>query len=644
MVISSRAWCIGLLAGCCGLGCSASGGGEPVGSGASNGTGGSGGSGGSWDGGTGATGGGSLQCSPGSWACAGSVHYLCGADGLAHEQETQCPEACDATLGCVTCSPGSRRCEGEVSMVCAGDASGWTTGRNCAEWGSTCGSAGFCDDACGEAERTDSYVGCEYWPTPLTNTSELNPAFDYRVVVGNPNTTSAHVTVTRGGADVYDSDVPAGGLAEIPLPYIDGQSFGMPLNNWTSLVVGNGTYRLRSDQPVTVAQFNPFEYSNGADVFSYTNDATLLLPTHVLTGDYVNLTYVPFSRATGTTGTLPMPPTYSKYPGYLAVVGVSPEPTFVRVQVTGYTVGDNAGRFGPTGPGGWLEFTLQQGEVAHVAAAPPPDCVPGRPGYNHVEECTFGLCDFFDTCFEYEHDLTGSRVIADRPVQVFGGHVCAYVPYTSEACDHLEVQVPPIQTWGKQFVSRPMTDGGGSGENLVRVVAAFDGTEVTVSPPQGGIDTIVLDANRWVEFMASSAFSVSGTNAIMVGQFLLGQFYPEPDAARGDPAMTVLVPAEQYRKDYIFVTPSSYNAGTNGQSFMMIIRPPGTVLTLDGNAVDATWESAGGREIGIVPVEGGTHTIAGDEAFGMIAYGLGSFTSYAYPAGLNLNKITNVVK
>ena len=620
-------------------GCSA--GADPIDVG--NGKGGSAGSGGSqpFDGGPGGTGG-SLQCNPGTWACAGNAHYECGPDG-AHLQETNCPDACDPALGCVLCVPGGRRCVGDVSMICSADGTAMVAGRDCSEWGSTCGGNGFCADACGQAEATDSYVGCEYYPTPLANTSELDPnTFDYRVVVGNPNASPAKVTITQGGTTVYDQDVAAGGLAEIPLPWINGQSFGLPLNNWNSMITANGAYRLRSSQPVTVTQFNPFEYSSNG-VFSYTNDATLLLPTHVLTGDYVNLTYVPFSRATGTTGAFPTPPDASKYPDYMAIVGISPEPTHVTVWVAGYTAAEKSGRFGGAPPYTPIEFDLQRGEVAHVVAAPPPDCAPGRPGHHREEECQFNICNYLDTCFEFEHDLTGSRITANRPVEVFGGHVCAYVPYTSQACDHLEVQLAPIQTWGKQFVSRPMTDGGGPGDNLVRVVAAFDGTEITVSPPQGGVDKLTLDANRWVEFMASSPFSVSGTEAIMVGQFLLGQYYP-PEAARGDPAMTVLVPAEQYRKDYTFVTPSSYNPGTNGQSYVLIIRPPGAALTLDGNALNPTWESVGGKEIGIVPVEGGTHTIVGTEAFGLIAYGMGSFTSYAYPAGLNLNKITDVVK
>jgi hypothetical protein len=528
-------------------------------------------------------------------------------------------------------------------MFCAADGDSWVTGRDCAEWGSACSATGYCADACGEAESSRSYVGCEYWPTPLANTAELNSAtFDFRVIVGNPGGVAANITVTRGGATAYTGSVPAGGLLEIPLPWVEGQSFGIEVNEWNSLLVRDGAFRLRSDQPVTVSQFNPFEYSVGA-TFSYTNDATLLLPSHVLTGDYVGLTYVPFSRATGTTGMFPTPPSFAKYPDYLAVVGIAPEPTEVEVFVTGHTVADRSGAIPAAGAWTPIRFTLARGQVAHIASSAPPNCVGGRPGHHREEECTMGMCDYLDTCREHEHDLTGSRITADRPVLVFGGHVCAYVPYTSQACDHLEVQLAPVQTWGRDFATAPMTDGGGPGDNLVRVVAAFDETFVTVSPPQDGIADVTLHANEWVEFMAHEPIHVTGSKAIQVGQFLLGQNYTNPAAARGDPAMTVLVPNEQFRPDYTFVSPSSYNPGTNGQSFVMIIRPPGMALTLDGSPVSTSWRGVGGREIGIVPVAGGTHTITGAEPFGMIAYGLGSYTSYAYPAGLNLEQITILI-
>jgi hypothetical protein len=585
-----------------------------------------------------------FTCTPGEWGCYGDVYYQCADDGTSRINETHCTDECVEDLGCVLCRPGSRRCEGNVSMLCAADGEAWVTGRDCDEWGSTCGADGYCADECGDAESTNSYVGCEYWPTPLTNTAELDSGlFDFRVVVGNPNDSEASVTVERGGSVVATEFVPAGGLTEIVLPWVDGQSFGIPRDDWNSIIVADGAYRLKSSLPVTVSQFNPFEYAAGGD-FSYTNDATLLLPSHVLTGDYVGLTYVPFSRRSRQTGPFPIPPDYAKYADYIAVVGITPEPTEVQVEVRGNVAGESAGIFADTPAGGNVHFTLHRGQVAHIANLPPPNCDESRPGFNEEGDCTATICDYLAGCREVDFDLTGSRVTADQPVAVFGGHVCAYVPYYSQACDHLEVQLAPIQTWGQDFVSMPMVDEGTNYPNLVRVVAAFDGTTVTVDPPQDGVSTVMLDRYEWVEFFAHSAFHVTGSHSIMVGQYLLGQYYPDPHAERGDPAMTVLVPEEQYREDYTFVTPSSYNPGTNGQSYVMIVRPPGMMLTLDMATLSSVpWTPIGGWEIGIVAVEGGTHTIHGDEPFGMITFGMGSFTSYAYPAGLNLEQITVII-
>ncbi len=595
-----------------------------------------------------------FSCTPGQLRCWGNVYYRCGDDGVTRLDEIVCEDVCTDELGCVLCRPQSRTCETNVSMICAPDGMSWITGRDCDEWGSMCGADGFCADPCGEAESTSSYVGCEYWPVPLANTEELSTRFDFRVVAANPGDAEAHVSVTLDGAAVFTGTVPASGLLEIPLGWIEGQSFGIPEGSWSSISMAGGAYRLTSDRPVTVSQFNPFEYAvsggggggggGGTTVYSYTNDATLLLPSHVLTGDYVGLTYVPFSRAVATTTPVTTPAVYGKYPGYIAIVGVTPEPTSVRVHVSGHVAAESGGLFSATARGGVLEFTLSRGQVVHVAADVPPDCTASRPGYHSEEICDSGVCSRFDTCREVDFDLTGTRITADRPVAVFGGHVCAYVPYTAQACDHLEVQIAPIQTWGTGYVSMPMVDAGSSAPNLVRVVSAFDGTTINIDPPQDGHSTETLLADQFAEFLASTPFSVTGSHSIMVGQFLLGQYLdPENPAARGDPAMTVLVPAEQYRQDYTFIMPTSYNATTNGQNYLMIVRPPGLALSIDSTPVAAAWQSVGGQEIAIVPLDGGTHGIAGAGQFGIISYGLGEFTSYAYPAGLNLEQITTII-
>ena len=108
--------------------------------------------------------------------------------------------------------------------------------------------------------------------------------------------------------------------------------------------------------------------------------------------------------------------------------------------------------------------------------------------------------------------------------------------------------------------------------------------------------------------------------------------------------MTVLVPSEQYREDYVFVAPTSYNESTSGQNYLIITKLPGTELLMNGSAVSSAWQSAGGWELTTIPIAGGTHTITGSSPFGVMVYGLGITTSYVYPAGLNLEEITEIIR
>ncbi len=253
------------------------------------------------------------------------------------------------------------------------------------------------------------------------------------------------------------------------------------------------------------------------------------------------------------------------------------------------------------------------------------------------------MCDVFQTCNERDFDLTGTRIVADQPVATFGGHTCAYIPTSAQACDHLEVQMPPIQSWGRSYVSAPMADGSFNGTNVVRVLPAFESTTVTVNPPQGGVSTGTLSPGQFLEFDATTPFTVTGTSAILVAQYLRGQYATDPASARGDPAMTVLVPEEQYRSDYTFILPSSYNAMTNGQNHLLVVRPPGLTIMLDGAPLTTTFTAVGGREVGVVLLDGGAHSISAAMPFGIIAYGMGTFTSYATPAGLDLEPITILI-
>ena len=171
-------------------------------------------------------------------------------------------------------------------------------------------------ETCEEATLTRSYVGCDYYPTVTAN--NVWSVFDYAVVVSNTGQNVANVTVTGPNNFSKQVQVPAGELRKIYLPWVaslkgpdaDNQGSATPLT--ASVYATGGAYHLVSSVPVIVAQFNALQYkgeggegplppdagpdasppaknwstcpgNGGVGCFSYSNDASLLLPSTALT-------------------------------------------------------------------------------------------------------------------------------------------------------------------------------------------------------------------------------------------------------------------------------------------------------------------------------------------------------------------------
>jgi hypothetical protein len=110
----------------------------------------------------------------------------------------------------------------------------------------------------------------------------------------------------------------------------------------------------------------------------------------------------------------------------------------------------------------------------------------------------------------------------------------------------------------------------------------------------------------------------------------------------GDPSMTLVVPVEQYRDDYIFTASETYDS-----SFISVVKKIGTAVMLDGEPLEGDASDVGETDYHVVrarlPAGGsGVHHIHGDAPFGLVVYGYGRFTSYMYPGGLDLKRIAAV--
>jgi hypothetical protein len=108
----------------------------------------------------------------------------------------------------------------------------------------------------------------------------------------------------------------------------------------------------------------------------------------------------------------------------------------------------------------------------------------------------------------------------------------------------------------------------------------------------------------------------------------------------GDPALTVYPPVEQYRSEYVILTPGSWD-----QNWVVIAAEVGATVTIDGAApAGCIVESAGALdtvqyESRRCPLTQGAHQLSGDKRFGIVAYGYGSAGSYAFAGGADVKPI-----
>jgi hypothetical protein len=578
--------------------------------------------------------GGTLDCEPeGVTSCLANTFVEC-SGGNWSEVETCSDDApiCDPDLGCLTCNPGRDTCDGNDVVACNDAGTAFTFVRTC-EPGTTC-LAGDCVDACDLARQRLSYLGCEFLASTTSN-SLLSGTFDsdFGIAIGNPgeNGGPAEITVMRGGAVVTTASVPPGTTAAITLPYV------AELKNATeSVTVVDGAYEITSTQPVAAYQYNPLHFDIGGTP-SYTNDASLLLPEHTLTGSYMVGTWPTWGKGSwvdlfGSSGNWD-----TFYPGFVTVVGTADNTTVTFASNTTTSPGNP----GALGPGGSTSITLNRGDVVQIFSQAPDN--PSDPDFCRSQggiQTDIGTCPptFTSSCDSYcsflPGDLTGSTILADAPVAVFAGHMCTFMPASAWACDHLEEMMFPTETWGTLVVMTAPAHPSGSGvaDAMYRVVALDDATDLTFNPAIAGPAT--LGAGEHLEFRTNQDFTVQGSGKIYVIQAMLGE--DELLAGSGDPAMGSGIPRSQFRDAYDFLTPDTYTS-----NWLNVVAPTGTEILLDGAAVTGWAPVFGaGFDVARVAIPAGSHEIhsSGGERFGITSYGYANYTSYLYPGGMNFGR------
>ncbi len=451
---------------------------------------------------------------------------------------------------------------------------------------------------CEEVVDTQTNIGCEFWAVDLPNdwqgTLQSPPAADqqFAIVVANASSVDpAHVSVFLGAADtpVAEATVEVDGTHEFEL---DPQSIDAQQNSTDGIA-----FRVESDIPITAYQFNPLD--NQVPVYS--NDASLLFPSHVLADDYAAVTGDAVFLSGGNDDTDPAPA-----PAFVSVVATEDD-TMVDVFPSAQVL-----------PGSTEGVMLDRGRVFTV------------------------LSD----AYVEPNNLSSTRVIADKPVAVFAGNVATVEPIDAQQCcaDHLEHQMLPFEAWSTGYaVAPPPSPNGGDDPAVYRITGAFDGTELQWCPlrPQGA--PVVIDGLETQTFVSSKPFTVESRDPekpIAITQFLESNSAIAPGGQPGDPAMISLPAAAQFQYKYVFAVPPGYS-----HNFVTIVSRGSGTIDIDGDLIAKDEASNLAVIDGVMyryvhrAITDGSHRIEADLPIGITVVGYDTAVSFGFPGGVGLKVI-----
>jgi IgGFc binding protein len=510
--------------------------------------------------------------------------------------------------------------------------------------GTAC-AAGVCvGDPCAAAVQSQSSIGCEYWAVNLDN---ILPGACFAAYVTNNWTAPIHIqadyqgkslpvasftyVVTGQGATFagtpYDATagLPVGNVAILFLAQAPGE-FGPPLGepcptgvktavSADPAVHGTGigdAFHITTDGPAVAYQIFPYGGGNAA-----ITSASLLLPVSAWDVNYVAVNAFAETAISSNWG----------LPSMNILAGED------GTQVT----------ISPVAP-----ITAGPG----VAAA-----AQGTPTVYNLDKGQY-------VQFTQSAELTGSAILANKPIATFGGSSCMNVPVDQSACDTGGQQIPPVRALGHEYAAvRYRGRNGGQNESVPwRLVGAVAGTQLTYTPSTPAGAPTTLGAGELVTFDSTGPFIVASqdqNHPFYASAHMTGG---ENFGGEGDAEFVNIVPTAQYLTSYVFFTDLTYP-----ETNLVLIRAAGASgfedVTLDCAGVVGGWTALGSYEYtrvdlvtgnfqGVNGCGNGVHYISSKAPFGVTVWGWGSnasfpvistYVSYAYPAGAGVRPVNNTV-
>ena len=228
-------------------------------------------------------------------------------------------------------------------------------------------------------------------------------------------------------------------------------------------------------------------------------------------------------------------------------------------------------------------------------------------------------------------DLTGTEVMSNKPLAVYSGHECATVPHKKRFCDQIVEQIPPESSLGKKYIAFPFH--GRQTGSVVKIVATHSQTKVNMTCSRVE-NSVILQPSQAHQFVTppNIACYISASHSVLVAQLSTGgdrEYF-------GDPSMVILPPIEHFLNSCIVY---SFPNDRAMRHFISIIAPMDDEIYVNDSALPALetsilnvpMEEGPSYKVVSVRVSPGTHRITSNgDAIGVVAYGSGPSTGYAY--------------
>ncbi|MCX6153354.1 MAG: choice-of-anchor D domain-containing protein [Candidatus Kapabacteria bacterium] len=383
--------------------------------------------------------------------------------------------------------------------------------------------------------------------------------------------------------------------------------------------VSNKGIHLTADQPISVYVLNAKQF---------TSDGYLGLPTSAIGTEYIHCAYYDFAEIGAWVG------------GFIIVSGA--DNTRCNITLRGKSLGNTTAKGAKIGSNIMVPV-MGPGQTYMVAG-------------DGLSRGTF--------------DLTGSRVISNKPIGFISYHERCIIPSWDiwNGRDALNEMMTPVHAWGKKYCTVELKRDSQQGD-FFRVVGSQDATnfkcmwfdlmtkEKIAEWP--GYLKKAGDFSEWLETVIASGNKLQSVRGLSIFEadkpIMVMQYSYSADwdgNAIFDPLMFLVTPVEQYIPGTVFQTPSSVDFIDN---YFNIVAIGDTTdykhddlksIKLDDkfvfnmNPVFLSTQIPGTNLFcAKLVVKPGAHKISGNTKFGGYIYGFSNYDSYGWPAAMALNKL-----